>query len=232
MSDLMISQKDNIKVLEWLVRSQVQKEDEREQLSHSGLPAAFEDEKRTELDREIQKMRRQFEEHLERIELFPSRHVRHLPLLDNFWKDGNYSDSVFIMTKFPEGNGNMDKKLTALLDVIKDTVGVRGYIPRLASDKAYHPGLWDNVELYLLGCERGIAVVEDCYKKEFNPNVAKEWGWMRAMGRNVLFLIEKKFKHLRADWGGLLSEEFNWSTPDSAIKKAIEKWLPAKGAGP
>ena len=55
---------------------------------------------------------------------------------------------------------------------------------------------------------------------------------MRAMGRNVLFLIEKKFKHLRADWGGLLSEEFNWSTPDSAIKKAIEKWLPAKGAGP
>ena len=229
MSDLMISQKDNIKVLEYLVRSQVQKEGEREHLSLTGLPAAFEDEKRAELDREIQNMKRQFEEHLERIELFPSRHIRHLPLLDNFWKDGKYSDSVFIMTKFPEGNGNMDKKLSALLDVIKDSVTVRGYIPRLASDKAYHPSLWDNVELYLLGCERGIAVVEDCYKKEFNPNVAKEWGWMRAMGRNVLFLIEKKFKHLRADWGGLLSEEFSWSKPDSAIKKAIQKWLPAKG---
>ena len=75
-------------------------------------------------------------------------------------------------------------------------------------------------------------MVEDCYKKEFNPNVAKELGWMRAMGRNVLFLIEKKFKHLRADWGGLLSEEFDWSAPDGSIKKAIEKWLPDKGAGP
>jgi len=92
MSDLLISQNDNIKVLEYLVRSQVQKEEEREQLSHSGLPAAFEDEKRTELDHEIQRMRHQFEEHLERIELFPSRHVRHLPKLGEFWLDGNYSD--------------------------------------------------------------------------------------------------------------------------------------------
>ena len=122
----------------------------------------------------------------------------------------------------------MDEKLKALLKTIKESVVDRGYIPRLASDKTFHPALWDNVELYLLGCERGIAVVEDCYKKEFNPNVAKEWGWMRAMGRNVLFLIEKKFSHLRADWGGLLSEEFEWSTPEAAIKTAIEKWLPKR----
>ena len=137
MNELMISQKDNIKVLEYLVRAQVQKEDERKQLSNSGLPPAFEDEKRSELDREIQKMRQQFIEHLERIELFPSRHVRHIKELSNFWKDGSYSDSVFIMTKFPEGNGNMDKKLEALLDVIKDSVVGQGYKPRLASDKHY-----------------------------------------------------------------------------------------------
>ena len=233
MNALMNSQKDNIKVLEYLVRSQVQKEEEREQLSRSGLPAAFEDEKRTELDREIQRMRRHFVEQLERIELFPSRHVRHLPRLDEFWKGGCYADSIFIMTKFPEGNGAMDKKLESILEAIKTNVTAQGYKPRLASDKPpFHPALWDNVELYLLGCERGIAVVEDRYKKELNPNVAKEWGWMRAMGRNTLFLIERKFSHLRADWGGLLCEEFDWGNPDAAIKTAIESWLSVKPVGP
>jgi hypothetical protein len=85
--------------------------------------------------------------------------------------------------------------------------------------------LWDNVELHLLGCSRGVAIVEDKYTKELNPNVAMEWGWMVGMGRRVLYLVEKSFKHARADWGGLIKEEFDWEKPADDIKQAVHKFL-------
>jgi len=100
-----------------------------------------------------------------------------------------------------------------------------GYIARIANEVHYHPILWDNVELYLLGCRRGIAIVEDKYLPELNPNVAMEWGWMRGMGRNVLYLVEKDFKKQRADWGGLIESPFDWTNPGSDIKAAVKAWL-------
>jgi hypothetical protein len=33
-----------------------------------------------------------------------------------------------------------------------------------------------------------------------------EWGWMRGMGRDVLYLVEKDFKKQRADRGGLIDQ--------------------------
>jgi hypothetical protein len=45
-----------------------------------------------------------------------------------------------------------------------------------------HEQLWDNVELYLLGCRRGIAIVEDKYLPELNPNVAMDWAGCGAWG--------------------------------------------------
>ena len=45
------------------------------------------------------------------------------------------------------------------------------------------------------------------------------------MGRNVLYLVEKDFKKQRADWGGLIEEQFDWANPSPDIKAAVEKWL-------
>ena len=65
----------------------------------------------------------------------------------------------------------------------------------------YFDDVWSNVELYLLGCRYGIAIVEDRFKPELNPNVAMEWGWMRGLGKDVLFLVEKQaHKFVSADW--------------------------------
>ena len=77
----------------------------------------------------------------------------------------------------------------------------------------------------MLGCRRGVAIVQDRYTDELNPNVMMEWGWMRGMGRRVFFLLEKDFSNFRADLGDLLNEKFAWDTPEQDIKKAITGFL-------
>ncbi|TMQ18809.1 MAG: hypothetical protein E6J91_07250 [Deltaproteobacteria bacterium] len=131
------------------------------------------------------------------------------------------------MTKFPDLKKPTpaDVELQAVIDAVRGAVQQRGYVPRIASDNEYHSILWDNVELYLLGCKRGIAIVEDRYLPELNPNVAMEWGWMRGMGRNVLYLVEKTFKKTRADWGGLIEHSFDWANPAPDINAGVEAWL-------
>ena len=90
----------------------------------------------------------------------------------------------------------------------------------------------------MLGCHRGIAIVEDKYRKELNPNVAMEWGWMRGFRRPVLFLVEASFESARADWSGLISSEFTWPQSKgkwkgaAKLEKIVRDWLerdPASG---
>ena len=77
----------------------------------------------------------------------------------------------------------------------------------------------------LFGCRRGIAIVESKYRQELNPNVTMEWGWMRGMGKDVLYLVEGTFDLARADISGLLQDRFLWEAPEADISKAINQWL-------
>lgn len=131
------------------------------------------------------------------------------------------------MTKFPKASGDeKDEQLERILSTISAAIRGHDHVPRIARDSArYHAGLWDNVELHLIGCRQGIALVEDRYLDELNPNVAMEWGWMRGMGKRVLFLLEDGFGNFGADLGDLLFERFSWNDPDSGIRAAIAKWL-------
>lgn len=160
------------------------------------------------------------------IVCFPPHHLKHIHQLNNdFWTPACYEQSVFIMTKFPEGNTKSDTELKKIIGAVSKGVTEAGCKPRIASDKEYHSGLWENVELHLLGCMRGIAIVEDRYKQELNPNVAIEWGWMRGMGRRVLYLVENTFSHARADWGGLITHPFDWKASQDEIAKVVSEWL-------
>jgi hypothetical protein len=196
-------------------------------LSRSGLSIALETEKREELLATLDKRRARRKQYiLDQIVRFPPHHDRHSAKLVDFWKNGTFDESVFIMTKFPVGDRSPgDNQLASVIDMARKAIEARGYKARVASDHKYHPLLWDNVELYLAGCRHGVAIVEDRYLKELNPNVAMEWGWMRGMGRDVGFLIEKNFDHLRADWDGLLKDRFDWDQPDTIVS-AIAKVLP------
>jgi nucleoside 2-deoxyribosyltransferase len=162
------------------------------------------------------------------FKILPPQHERHRKKLEEFQRSTDSERSVFVMTKYPEpGSHPRDGELQRVIDVVATAVRARGFRPRLASEKEYYDNLWDNVELYLLGCGRGIAIVEDKYTPEMNPNVAMEWGWMRGAGKRVLFLVEENFQSLRADWHGLLRKTFNWSNPETTIPKHVKSWLQA-----
>ena len=115
-----------------------------------------------------------------------------------------------------------------MINAVSSAVAANNYVPRIASDKDYHAHLWDNVELHMLGCRRGIAIVQDKVKKELNPNVAIEWGWMLGLDRRVLYLVEKDFKQERADWKGMSNYEFDWANPAPDVDEAVKKFLPPK----
>jgi hypothetical protein len=195
--------------------------------------ASYEEERRR-LQQDIREYRKKQVAALEMLERYPQRHhLRHFEKLSQFHQGGNYDASVFIMTKFPEGAAAEATQLQKVIDALEQGIKARGYVPRIASGPGYHRWLFDNVELFLLGCSHGVAIVEDKYLPELNPNVALEWGWMTGMGRDVLFLREKTFKHDRADWSGLRNAEFEWAYPEAGITAALGNFLPqrAQAAG-
>ncbi len=223
----MIDIDDAIAALRVDVLRIAQLERDRLDLLNSQLNPAMKDERDLDLKTDIERQRKRMIQVMQQVVEFPPQHTRHGQLLAQFHNVAPFEKSVFVITKFPDPKkaAALDTQLSAVIQAVRDAVKVCGYVARLASDTQYHPILWDNVELYLLGCSRGIAIVEDKYLPELNPNVAMEWGWMRGMGRNVLYLVEKEFKKQRADWGGLIESQFDWANPAPDIKTGVESWL-------
>jgi hypothetical protein len=213
--------------IEAIVADGMRAQDELNAMRNSGLSAAMEDEFRADLQARIEKDADRCRRELMSLIDFPPRHVRHFELLKRFWDDGSYERSVFLMTKFPEPcESPKAAELQRVIDAVAQSTTTAGFVPRIARFPSnYHPGLWDNVELHLLGCRQGIAIVEDRYLPELNPNIAMEWGWMRGMGKPVLFLLEQEFDHFRADLGDLLKENFEWADPEPGVDAAVSGWL-------
>lgn len=134
----------------------------------------------------------------------------------------NYDCNVFIMTRFQSGNPTLEQ----LDKIIRGTLQEYGLVGHRADDRCYPSdrNLWDNVCTYMLGCKYGIAVLEDILAEEFNPNVALEYGFMRALGKPTLLLKELRFKP-RADILGTLWHEFNILDIPQTVPNAIKKWL-------
>jgi hypothetical protein len=186
--------------------------------------------RRTALAKEVADLEREMEMLLRLFEREPDRLYRAHSLnlaMFNQAGGGSWDDFVFIMTKFPDPNDAMPegRQLQTIIKCVQDAVRARGYKPRIAWEKDYTRWLFGNVELFLFGCARGIAIVEDKYMPELNPNVAIEWGWMTGMGRDVLYLRERAFEHERADWSGLINYTFDWDDPEQGIELAVNKFL-------
>ena len=199
------------------------------------VPRSMREEDREELQREFaaeeQKWRGRMLEVLTRYDEHPERFQAFFPKLEAFWRGApggaaRFEGSVFVMTKFPINGEPEAAALAAVVAAVQGCVRARGYCPRIASEGDHHEWLWGNVETFLLGCAQGIAIVEDRYRPELNPNVAMEWGWMRGMGRRVLFLRERGFRNDRADWEGLIRYDFDWDRPGRGLQEAIDKFLP------
>lgn len=162
---------------------------------------------------------------------YPPQHARHFVELMKFHRVAPFEESVVVMTKFPEGHRKeVDSKLDDIITCVENAVKQFGFLPRIARGKSrFYDFLWDNVEIHLLGSKCGIAIVEGRYSSGVNPNVAMEWGWMRAMGKPVLYLRDRKFEDKRADFSGLLVSEFDWDDPSKSIEAAVQDFLKSQG---
>jgi hypothetical protein len=77
----------------------------------------------------------------------------------------------------------------------------------------------------MLGCSKGVAVLEDRAADEFNPNVAIEYGFMRALSRPTLLLADMAFRNVRANIVGILREPFDVTDIPGSVPPAIDKWV-------
>ncbi len=152
-------------------------------------------------------------------------------------QDHPYENSVFVMMKFPDGLPDTEKALIdRIFDVIAASLRAYRLQARRADQKVYEPDLWNNLCVYMFGCKYGLAVLEDKGANEMNPNVALEFGFMKAMNRTVGILREASFKHDRADLIGKLVKSFRIS-PESlldeqSLKQAVQDWMIDCGIAP
>jgi hypothetical protein len=184
------------------------------------------------INEDVRKYRDKMELEMREYDRMPERHYQsHATQLRGFYsKEAPYEKCVFVMTKYPAKDDPSDKavQLGKLIQTICAAINSRGFKATLAAEANLERWLWGNVELYLAACSQGVAIVEDQYAPELNPNVAMEWGWMVGMGKRVAFLREKSFSHKRADWDGLLDYTFDWSKPDDDIEIALTHFLGPK----
>lgn len=133
-----------------------------------------------------------------------------------------YARNVFLMTRFDES-----KHLKELDETTRAALRGRGLNPVRADDRVYASdrNLWDNVCVYMLCCSKGVAILEDRGRDEFNPNVALEYGFMRALNKPALLLVDRAFRNLRADVIGTLREEFDLLDIAATVPPALDRWL-------
>ena len=156
--------------------------------------------------------------------LLPPGYTFLAPECERFLRDHpNYDRNVFLMTRFDSSSRALVELDTEVRRVLRE----HDLNPLRADDKMYMQdrNLWNNVCVYMLCSSRGVAILEDRGKDEFNPNVALEYGFMRALNRPALLLTDRSFRNLRADVVGTLREEFDITEIDTSVKPAIERWL-------
>jgi len=205
-----------------------QMEDQRVSILNSTLNPALRDELTQPLQKYMAKAKEEVEAAVSELVRWPPHKIEHFARLKQFLEVYRYEKSVFIMTKYPgDPPTALDLQLKRVIDAVRDAVRACGYTPHLASDKKYHPELFRNIELYMLGSSKAIAIVESKHTVELNPNVTMEWGWFRCTDREVLFLVDKDFDLERADIGGLIKDRFDWNNPEPGIQAAVKGFLGA-----
>jgi hypothetical protein len=134
----------------------------------------------------------------------------------------NYTKNVFLMMKFDKGNSLLENVASELRLILDD----HGYSALRADDKMYMKDrdMWDNVCVYMLCCKQGIALLENYSRQEYNPNVAIEYGFMRALNKRVLLLRDRQFPRDRADIAGkeMLSFDIN---DRNSVRVSVIAWI-------
>jgi hypothetical protein len=91
--------------------------------------------------------------------------------------------NVFVMMRYAD-----TPQFRQIEASIRSALERYGLIARLAKDRALSDDLWENIRLYMGTARYGIAVFEEIERRDFNPNISLELGYMYALGRRCLLL--------------------------------------------
>jgi nucleoside 2-deoxyribosyltransferase len=128
--------------------------------------------------------------------------------------------TAFIMMRF--GETSEHKKI---VEAIKMALMKNEIYGLRADEMYYHEDLYYNVLTYLHGCDFGIAVFEVIEDREYNPNVAFEVGYLKALNIPVCLLKEKTLERLHSDLIGKNYNEFDMNNCESSIEIQLNDWL-------
>jgi hypothetical protein len=150
-------------------------------------------------------------------------------------QESPFERNVFVMMKFPEplkmSEGHV-KLLEEIYAVIAAEAARHHLTARRADQKHFHDQLWENICVHIIGSKYGIAVLEDEVAAELNPNVALEYGFMKALDHPVALLQWSRFKHVRADLSGKLARTFDikrGKLDKASLRRAVDEWLSEQG---
>jgi len=127
--------------------------------------------------------------------------------------------NVFLMMRFKTG-----EQYEETMRTLRQEMAKYGLKVLRADDKDYTGDLWDNVCLYMLGSRYGVAVFEEIDKREFNPSVALELGFMLAQNKRCLILKDQRMTYMPTDILGKLYKEFDTFNIETSIRTCVESW--------
>jgi hypothetical protein len=85
--------------------------------------------------------------------------------------------------------------------------------------------LWNNVCVYMMGCKYAACIFEEIDEREFNPNVAIEYGFLRAINRQILLLKEQRVPTMPTDMIGKMYRTFDGYRITETISAQIAHWV-------
>ncbi len=108
---------------------------------------------------------------------------------------------------------------------IKESCSSYGFHAVRADDRDYTGELWSNIEVYMTCCHYGVAIFEDIEKRDFNPNVSLELGYMLGRRRRTLILKEERLPNLPADVIHRLYKPFDMFRIPESVSREVRRWI-------
>jgi hypothetical protein len=143
------------------------------------------------------------------------------PYLRQFLNDHpDPGHNVFVMMRFIDS-----PQMNEIYGAIRETCSVYGFHAVRADDRDYTGELWSNIEVYMTCCHYGVAVFEDIDRRDFNPNVSLELGYMLGRRKRSLILKEQRLPNLPADVVHRLYKPFDMFAINESVSREVRRWL-------
>lgn len=142
----------------------------------------------------------------------------------NFLEHHPFERNVFLMTRFPQENGELPDPVQGLIDRARGVLAEHGLELHMASDQKIIDDLWPNVAAHMWACKYGIGLLEDRAGNGLNYNVMTELGAMLVTGRRCALLKDEPIEWIPSDLSGHIYESVDFDDLD-AVSAILNDWV-------